>query len=755
MPASRMSTSAASAVGQPAAAQHNLLANGAFDDGVSLPWTSSFTAPAEGEAAVRDKALCLDVRAVGKNRWDAQLRHREMVIQKGHHYVVRFRAWSDRPTRVRPKVGMAGPPYAEYWADTIELGPAPRWFDAEFDMDKADDPTAEFAFHAGAELASSGPFRMCIDDVELTDPQFARAAAAADDGGPRLLVNQLGYLPNMAKLATLKTQAQAPLRWQLEDAQGAVVAEGTTIVHGADAASGDRVHVIDFSSFTTQANGYRLSADGAESHPFSIAAALYGRARYDALAFFYHQRSGVDITLPYALDARWTRPAGHKSDRSVPCASGCSYSLDVSGGWYDAGDHGKYVVNGGIAVWTLLDQYERAAQLHKGLDKVGDKSMAIPEAGNGVPDLLDEARFELEFLLKMQVPEGKPLAGMVHHKIHDKNWTELGTAPHEDMQPRFLYPPSTAATLNLAATAAQASRLFRPFDAAFSARCLAAAKRAWTAASAHPDVFAGPGNVGGGPYDDTDVRDEFYWAAAELLATTGEPAYAQFVESSPMRNAVPVPAGTDAARDPKQHGAFTWQEVETAGTISLALSSLPALAGLREQARAAIVAAGDALLAARDREGYRVPLAAGSDGYPWGSNSLVLNDGLVLALAADFSGEAKYRDAAASALDYIFGRNPLDQSYVTGYGARPLQHPHHRFWAQQARADRPPPPPGIVSGGPNSALQDPYAQSAGLAGKPPQKCFIDHIESWSTNEITINWNAPLAWLLAYLDDEAR
>jgi endoglucanase len=127
----------------------------------------------------------------------------------------------------------------------------------------------------------------------------------------------------------------------------------------------------------------------------------------------------------------------------------------------------------------------------------------------------------------------------------------------------------------------------------------------------------------------------------------------------------------------------------------------------------------------------------------------------VLALAADFSGEAKYRDAAASALDYIFGRNPLDQSYVTGYGARPLQHPHHRFWAQQARADRPPPPPGIVSGGPNSALQDPYAQSAGLAGKPPQKCFIDHIESWSTNEITINWNAPLAWLLAYLDDEAR
>src|SRR5262249_32710826 len=156
---------------------------------------------------------------------------------------------------------------------------------------------------------------------------------------------------------------------------------------------------------------------------------------------------------------------------------------------------------------------------------IGDRSMLIPEAGNGVPDLLDEARFELEFLLRMQVPEGKPFAGMVHHKIHDAHWTEIGTAPHEDRMQRLLYAPSSAATLNVAAVAAQASRIFQNIDAGFSKRCLAAARRAWRAAQAHPNMLASDRVEGGGAYPDKDLRDEQYWAAAELFATTKEAAY--------------------------------------------------------------------------------------------------------------------------------------------------------------------------------------------------------------------------------------
>jgi endoglucanase len=195
LPASQMSSSpAASAGSNDPRSPHNLLANGTFDGGVSLPWTSSFTLPGEGEASVQDGALCLDIRNVGANRWDAQLRVRDMVIRRGHSYRVLFRAWSDRPTRVRPKVGMAGPPYAEYWADSIDLDATPRAFSAEFSMQAADDPTAELAFHAGAEMAASGaPVRVCIDDVLLEDPEFTRSAGGGELPVADLTVNQVGY----------------------------------------------------------------------------------------------------------------------------------------------------------------------------------------------------------------------------------------------------------------------------------------------------------------------------------------------------------------------------------------------------------------------------------------------------------------------------------------------------------------------------------------------------------------------------------
>jgi endoglucanase len=749
-----MSSDATASAG--AESQHNLLGNGTFDGGVSLPWGTSFTTPGDGTSKVVDGAFCVDVTNAGVNRWDAQFRHRQMVIQRGHHYQVRFRAWSDKPTYVRPKLGMAGPPYAEYWADSIQLNPTPRAFSAQFTMSQADDPTAELAFHAGAELAAPVPFRICIDDVAIEDPEFVQKAAPRSQALPEVLVNQLGYLPALAKRATLKSSAAAPLSWKLLDANGAAVAEGETKVFGSDAASGDRLHVVDFSSYKGTGSGYRLQVGEQSSHPFDIRTDLYSALRGDALAFFYHQRSGIEIAMPYARSPRWVRPAGHLGDKQIPCApgSGCDYKLDVSGGWYDAGDHGKYVVNAGISVWTLLDLYERAAQ-EKQLDALADGKQNIPESGNGVPDVLDEVRWELEWMLKMQVPAGNALAGMAHHKMHDRAWTELGTAPNEDKQPRVLMAPSTAATLNLAAVAAQAARVYAPFDRSFSQRCLDAAKRAYDAALAHPDKFAPESNkVGGGPYDDKNVGDEFAWAAAELFITTGDARYRTQLEKSPYYAQIPTHLAGDAS-DAGQATVLTWQNVEAAGTLSLALA--PASIGEpHTKARAQVRAAADALLALREHEGYAVPFAAGSGNtYPWGSNSFVLNNAIVLALAYDFTHEPKYLAGVISSLDYMLGENPLDQSYVTGYGARPLHNPHHRFFAHQLRADRPEAPPGFLSGGPNSGLQDPIAQGAGLAGCAPQKCFLDHIESYSTNEVTINWNAPLAWLAAFLDDEGH
>jgi endoglucanase len=167
--------------------------------------------------------------------------------------------------------------------------------------------------------------------------------------------------------------------------------------------------------------------------------------------------------------------------------------------------------------------------------------------------------------------------------------------------------------------------------------------------------------------------------------------------------------------------------------------------------------AADAFLAIRRDQGYRVPFApaANGGGYPWGSNSFVLNNAIVEGLAYDFTHDRKYEGGVEAAMSYLLGTNPNDQSYVTGYGFRPLEHPHHRFWAQQANAAFPPPPPGILSGGPNSGLQDPYVQADGLKGCAPMRCWVDNIEAWSANEEGINWNAPLAWVAAFLDERAR
>ena len=577
---------------------------------------------------------------------------------------------------------------------------------------------------------------------------------------PPLRVNQLGYVPGWRKYAMMVLVSPQPAKWELVDGEGEVVAAGATQPTGEDADSGDTLHLIDFSSFQGTGTGFRLRVGVEESSPFDVRADLFRQLKQDAIWYFYHNRSGIPIELPYAGQEQWTRPAGHLSDRAVPCApdAKCDYSLDVSGGWYDAGDHGKYVVNGGISAWTLLDLYERLVHRSPAnLADFADGKLRLPEQGNGVPDLLDEARWEVEWLMKMQVPEGQPNAGMAHHKMHDDSWTSLGAPPPTDVAEfkvkRVLRPVSTAATLNLAATAAQAARIWKDIDPTFSQQCLTSAERAWRAALAHPKVLAPESDhTGGGPYADERVDDEFYWAAVELFITTAKDEYRKALLASKFHQHVPDGSGYDG-KGPQT--LLTWQSVSAAGTVSLAIVPNELGAGEIEKARAEIVRLADTYLATRDHEGYRVPFAADQGEYPWGSNSFVVNNALALALAHDFTRDQKYLVGATDALNYLLGANGMGQSYVSGYGTRALQNPHHRFWAHQLSPDFPPPIPGCLSGGPNSSLQDPTTREAGLPGCKPQKCYIDNVNAWSVNEITINWNAPLVWVAAYLDEQAE
>ncbi|HCT75698.1 MAG TPA: endoglucanase, partial [Micromonosporaceae bacterium] len=578
------------------------------------------------------------------------------------------------------------------------------------------------------------PFTLCLDDVSLTGGVIP-PGGIRDLGSP-VRVNQHGYLATGPKHATIVNDSLQPLGWELRDGAGAVVQSGLTQVHGADAMSGDHVHLADFSAISTVGSGYTLAVGADVSLPFDISKDLYDTLRRDALAYFYHNRSGLPIEAQYVGEAH-ARLAGHvgfapnRGDLEVPCLPGtCDYTLDVRGGWYDAGDHGKYVVNGAMAAWQLMDLYERSLY-RLDLEGLRDGLLRIPEAGNRTPDVLDEARWQMEFLLRMQVPAGKPLAGMAHHKIHDEFWTGHPMLPSNDPQRRFLHPPSTAATLNLAAVAAQCARIWTIWDREFAARCRTAAETAWQAALSNPDRFAPRGGVGGGPYDDTNVTDEFSWAAAELYATTQKNSYLPHVT-------------THITAD-----GFSWQA--TGALADLTIVRLPWRFPSRFlAARQRVIAVADGYLRDQAAQGYANPYLPADGKYVWGSNSAVINSAVIMATAYDLTWDGRYRDAVLESMDYLLGRNALNQSYISGYGERASKNQHHRHWAHQLLPSLPNPPAGSIAGGPNSGLQDPVAQRM-LPGCAPAKCYIDEIGSYSTNEVAINWNSALAWIAAFAD----
>jgi len=583
------------------------------------------------------------------------------------------------------------------------------------------------------------------------DQPLIRSVAKAQDMEARISFNQVGYLPDSPKYAMIAGEEGTTSEWTLIDqATNTAVASGQTTPATFDSSSGYHVQVADFSDVTTPGT-YTLRIGDLQSEPFIISTNIYSALSRDAQRYFYLNRSGIELEEAYA--GEWARPAGHLTDDSLTCYAGtdasgtswdgCDYRLDVSKGWYDAGDYGKYVVNGGISVWTLLNAFEH----HPAAFADGD--LNIPESGNGVPDILDEVRWEMEFLLGMQVPAGEPLAGMAHHKAHNLTWDGLPVLPQTEADNdnpnngRFLMPPSTAATYNLAAVAAQCARVYAEIDPDFAGRCLSAAQTAWTAATENDVILAGntPGQ-GGGNYDDTAVADEQFWAAAELFITTGETQYLNALAGSPFASAL-YRGGTAPV------APMTWGSTNALGTISLLTvpNDLPdeLLADMRQQ----IVDLADDYLGTMDSEGYRI----NQRGYQfvWGSTSTVLNSAIAMALAYEFTDEPRYLAGATESMDWLLGRNALGFSFISGYGNRTMQNPHHRFWANMPESGFPPPPPGALAGGPNANPADPAATEANLAGVPPARRYVDHVESYSTNEVAINWNAPLAWVTSYLD----
>ena len=486
-----------------------------------------------------------------------------------------------------------------------------------------------------------------------------------------------------------------------------------------DDASGDRVALADFTSLT-KAGRYTLWTGAESTALVTIRRQTYGEALRLAMRAFYGQRCGcaVDLGDGYRHSACHLAAAYHESSgREGPATGG--------GGWHDAGDYGRYVVNSGITTATLLWAWELYPAALRSL------SLGIPESGGKVPDFLAEVQWNLNWMLSMQDADGG-----VWHKQTSEHFCAF-VMPQQDKLTSYVIGTgaapykSTCATGNLAAVMAIAARCYQPYDAIFSERCLAAAKLAWDWAVEHPDVpFKNPAGVTTGEYGDPQCGDELLWASAELWRTTGqeeyEKAFLSGLSSAPTLASVGIPSWTDVG----SMACWTYAMAASEGSREIKIKIVEQTLRKAEE-----------LAKRRDSSGYGNSLAL--DDYTWGSNSVALNQSLLLLMANFFHADPQMRESALGNLHYVLGRNCFGVSWVTGVGINAFQHPHHRPSVADGIAA---PWPGLLSGGPNAKPADPVARK--LPSVPPMRRWIDNDQAYSMNEVAINWNAPLVFVLA-------
>ena len=559
-------------------------------------------------------------------------------------------------------------------------------------------------------------------------PLLLIGAAACAAPAPSIKLNQVGFAPGASKMAVIP-DARAGAFSMVPVGGGEAVLRGVLAPSALWQPSGERVRVADFSALRAPGK-YRLQVAGlAPSDPFEVTPDPYRQLNTAALKAFYFNRAGIALDARYA--GQYARAAGHPDDKVVVHASAASAArpqgtvIASAKGWYDAGDYNKYIPSSAIATFTLLAAYEHFPRYFDSQDA------GIPESGNGIPDIVDEAMWNLEWMLSMQDPED----GGVYHKLSNLAFDGMVMPAAAMKEPRYVAAKSTAAALGFAATMAAASRVLQPFEHKLpgqSARMLAAAQAAWRWAEAHPGAtFKNPAGLVTGEYGDRTLGDERAWAAAELYVSTRDDAY--------YRAFRPAPG---------QPSLLEWDKVDALAWISLA-HHRAALTPLADRAliegRTAAIAASLAL--AWKESGYRVAMRAPD--FVWGSNAVALNQSMLLVQAYRIAARPEYLQAAQSGLDYVLGRNPTGVSFVTGFGTRTPMHPHHRPSQADGIAA---PVPGFVVGGPQPMQQDKAECRGRYPSKLPALSWIDDVCSYASNEVAINWNAPLVYVTAALDE---
>ena len=539
-----------------------------------------------------------------------------------------------------------------------------------------------------------------------------------------IFVDQAGYRPGCRKIAALTFPAD---HFSVVNENGDIVYEHEVTHFGHDECSGDDVYIADLTAFDAPGT-YRVRAGGRTSARFRIGEGVYKNVFFSIIKAFYYLRCGCGLEERHA--GKFTHAPCHTAPAEI---FGEGTFTDVSGGWHDAGDYGRYVTAGACACAQLLYAYKLFPKAFDGLD------LNIPESGTGIPDILEECRYELEWLMKMQKEDGS-----VYHKVTTMLHAPF-VMPEDDTDRMYVFPVSTSATADLCAVCALASGIYAPFDKPFAEKLKAAATRAFDYLLEHPDTikFKNPEGCNTGEYGEYDDTDNRYWAAAEMFVLTGsKQAHAEFERTGGQLAGMPTYLRT----------SFGHWAVGGFGSLAYILDEHPDKNETRAQELMGFINGEAYWLTDKAAEnGYCA--AMNCDDFFWGSNMRMMHNAMLMIFAFRFTGNRKFLRYAEDQIHVLLGRNPLGISYVTGCGEYCCNDPHLR----PAYADGIDECiPGMVCGGPNHDLNDWKAKELIPGDTPPMKCFADNKDCFSLNEVTIYWNAAAAVVLAFLNsDESR
>lgn len=534
--------------------------------------------------------------------------------------------------------------------------------------------------------------------------------------------NQLGYPANGAKRAVIR--GVNGRGFHLVTQENDTVFSGKTGPEQIWEATDQWAAQADFSQVTTP-GFYMLVVEGiSDREEVQIVEDPYGEAARKMVKSLYFQRSSSTLVEPYA--ERWPRAAGHLDQAVITHSSAASSTrpenstLAFPGGWYDAGDYGKYCGPTSFVTWSLLHLLELNPSWI-------NEELNIPESKDALPDVLNEALVGLRFLLSVQDENGS-----VPHKLTALRHAAL-LMPAGDKDQRYLIGQSTATTLTFVAATAQAARILKKYDAelpGLADSCLQAAERAWQWAEANPAVnFRNPDDVHTGEYKDDFVEDEKAWALLELWLSTGNNEYRQVNKLfEVVQNRNPF------------HGDASWKAM-----LSMSLHSDRLTEAERRQWKEQLKWRSQRMKEYARANAYHVPLGFNDYDFNWGSNAIQSRMGLWYLMTAQFTGVESWKGEAVHPAEYLLGKNPLDLSFVTGIGERYPLDIHHR----PSKADGVGEPiPGLMAGGPQIVVKQ-----ADCEGYPSDKAALRYLDSWcsyTTNEIAINWNANAMLFFAWL-----